>query len=92
MDKKKLFCSSCRHSRYVLVKGERKLHCDVLEAFGQRPNLPTDCRNAEDCLEYDRERWRDSLTDRRDYLRKMRKCKIPLFLEKEGVLRREKLA
>ena len=91
MDKKKLFCSSCRHSKYVVENGMRKLYCPQREAFGLRPYIATDCTDAEECLDFDPERWRESLTTRSAYLQAMSKCEIPLDEERTGLLSQEKL-
>lgn len=90
-NKMKRYCSCCCHSKYVIIAGERKLRCEHLAAFGQRPYLPTNCQDAEECLAYDAEDWHKNLTDRRDYLAKMRRCGVPLFEERFGVLKRETL-
>ena len=86
-----LYCSQCKFSKYVTIRDQKKLFCQQREAFGQTPYLPTDCTNAETCLEFQPERWRENLTTRSDYISKMKKCKIPLFAESLGRLRREKL-
>ena len=86
-----LFCSQCKFSRYVMLRGQKKLFCHQRVAFGLSPYIPTDCTNAETCLEYQQERWRENLTTRTDYVHKMQKCGIPLFLEKQGRLARIQL-
>ena len=87
MSDKKIFCSMCKHSRYVLNgRGETWLSCDQREAFGQRPLIPKDCRDAEECLAFDPERWRDSLTTRSSYKSTMCRCKIPLEEAADGIL------
>ena len=86
-----LYCSQCKFSAYVTIHDQKRLFCQQRKAFGQTPYLPTDCTNAESCLEFRPERWRDNLTTRKDYVSKMKKCKIPLFTESLGRLRREKL-
>ena len=88
---KKKFCSSCRHSKYVVANGIRKLYCPQREAFGMRPYIPTDCTDAEECLDFDPERWRNALTTRPAYLQAMTKCEIPLSEESQVVLANEHL-
>ena len=89
---KKVYCSSCRHSKYVQDPQKlKRLYCELRRSFGQSPFLPKDSRAAEDCLEYAPERLRDSLTTRESYLTSMRKCKVPLSEEKGGVLKDVKL-
>ena len=88
---KKKFCSTCRHSKYVVTGGIRKLLCKQREAFGQRPYLATECTHAEECLDYDPENWRANLTTRNNYSHMMKKCQIPLEEEQNGVLAQETL-
>ena len=85
------YCSSCKHSKYVLANGIRKLLCKQREALGQKPYIDTDCTDAEVCLDYDPEHWRDALTTRSAYLQAMTKCGIPLSEERKGLLAKEKL-
>ena len=91
MEKKRKYCSSCKHSKYVQANGIRKLLCKQREAFGQRPYVETDCTDAEECLDYDPERWRENLTTRSGYSHIMKKCGVPLEEEKKGVLAQETL-
>ena len=59
---KKRYCSSCRHSKYVRYSGcATVLKCDLDEALGINHTLPTDCTQAEVCLEYDPERAENAL-------------------------------
>ena len=88
---KRKFCSSCRHSKYVLANGIRKLLCKQREAFGQKPYIDTDCTDAEECLDYDPECLHAALTTRPAYLLAMSKCNIPLSEERPGLLANEKL-
>ena len=84
---KRTYCSSCKHSKYVLDgNGQKRLYCELRRSWGQKPFLPTTCTQAEDCLEYVRERWRDSLTCRSSYKATMSKCGIPLDEEYDGLL------
>ena len=88
MENKKKYCSSCKHSKYETNgKGEKMLVCALRHALHMTPFLPTNCRAAEECLEYNPERWQDSLTNRHNYVCTMSKCGIPLREEKGGVLR-----
>ena len=81
------YCSSCKHSKYEQDGlGRRYLHCAQREAFGQKPRMPTDSRDAEECLDYVPERMRDALSTRHKYSQMMRDCGIPLSEEKGGVL------
>ena len=84
---KKKYCSTCRHSKYVLANNIRRLLCRQREAFGQNPYIDTNCTDAEECLDYDPERWRDSLSSRHQYSQRMRDCGISLEEEKGGVLK-----
>ena len=88
---KKKYCSTCRHSKYVLANNIRRLLCNQRSAFGQTPYIDTDCTDAEVCLDYDPEHWRDALTTRSAYLQAMTKCGIPLSEERKGLLAKEKL-
>ena len=82
-----MFCSSCKHSRYVQDgENKKRLYCELRRSWGQKPFLPTDCTDAEDCLEYDKERWRDSLTSRSGYKTAMSKMGIPMAEADEGLL------
>ena len=85
------FCSTCRHSKYMVANGIRKLLCKQREAFGLNPYINTDCTDAEFCLDYDPENWRDNLTTRSGFLQAMTKCDIPLSEEKKGILSNEHL-
>ena len=59
---KRVFCSSCKHSRYVKhTDCAKALKCELDRALGIYETLPTDCRRAEDCLEYDPERAENAL-------------------------------
>ena len=88
---KKKYCSTCRHSKYVLANNIRRLLCRQREAFGQKPYIDTDCTDAEVCLDYDPEQLRAALTTRPAYLQAMTKCSIPLSEERQGLLAKEKL-
>jgi len=88
---KKRYCSTCRHSKYVLANGTRKLLCHQRQAFGQNPYIDTACTDAEVCLDYDPEQLRAALTTRPAYLQAMSKCGIPLIEEKYGLLANEHL-
>ena len=88
---KKKYCSTCRHSKYVLANNIRRLLCRQREAFGQNPYIDTDCTDAEVCLDYDPEQLRAALTTRPAYLQAMTKCDIPLSDERHGLLAHEKL-
>ena len=88
---KKKYCSTCRHSKYVLANNIRRLLCRQREAFGQKPYIDTDCTDAEVCLDYDPEHLRAALTTRPAYLQAMTKCGIPLSEERQGLLAKEKL-
>ena len=88
---KKKYCSTCRHSKYVLANNIRRLLCRQREAFGQNPYIDTDCTDAEVCLDYDPERLQAALTTRPAYLQAMTKCGIPLSEERQGLLAKEKL-
>ena len=90
-EKKRKYCSSCRHSRYVQANGIRKLLCRQREAFGQNPYIDTDCTDAEVCLDYDPEQLHSALTTRPAFLQAMTKCGIPLIEEKYGLLANEHL-
>ena len=82
---KKVYCSSCRHSKYVQDPQKlKRLYCELRRSFGQSPFLPKDCRAAEDCLEYAPERWQESLSSRHQYSQRMRDCGISLEEEKGG--------
>ena len=85
------YCSSCRHSKYMLKNGIKKLLCRQRVAFGQKPYIDTDCTDAEECLDFDPERMKDNLNSRINYLHAMKECKIPLSEEKNGVLVQETL-
>lgn len=85
------FCSTCKHSKYVTMRAVRKLLCRQREAFGLNPYINTDCTDAEECLDFDPENWRDDLTTRPNYAHIMKKCGIPLEDEKKGVLALETL-
>ena len=85
---KRVYCSSCKHSKYEQDGfGRQYLRCYQREAFGQRSRIPKDCTDAEECLDYDPERWRDSLSSRHQYSQRMRDCGISLEEEKGGVLK-----
>lgn len=59
---KKRYCSSCKHSKYVQYTGCGKaLKCELDEALGICHTLPTDCTQAEVCLEFDPERAENAL-------------------------------
>lgn len=88
----KAYCSACKHSKYITANGKKQLYCRQREAWGQKPYLPTDATDAEECLDYDPENWRDALTDRSNYVHAMKKCGIPLSEEQNGLLSRETLA
>ena len=90
-EKKRKYCSSCRHSKYVLANNIRRLLCRQRSAFGQNPYIDTDCTDAEECLDYDPEQWRAALTTRPAFLQAMTKCGIPLSEERSGLLAQEKL-
>ena len=90
MEKKK-YCSSCRHAKYVVTAYKKKLLCKQREAFGLKPYMDVNATNAEDCLDYDPERWRDALTNRSGFSHMMKKCGIPLEEEKNGILAQETL-
>ena len=81
-----LFCSQCRFSQYVTHSGNKTLWCSVHRKF-----FPTDSTNAETCDSFLKEFWANNLTTRKDYVRKMKKCGIPLFVERVGVLNWVKL-
>ena len=81
-----LFCSQCKFSQYVTYSGKKTLWCSVHRKF-----FPTDVTHAESCSSFSYEYWRYNLTTRRDYIHKMKKCGIPLFLEKLGKLADVKL-
>ena len=86
------YCSSCKHSKYVLdEKKIKRLFCAQRQAFGQRALLDTDCTDAEVCLDYDPERWQDALTSRKNYREAMSRAGIPIEEEAEGVLSEERL-
>ena len=85
-NEKRLFCSRCKHSTYVLDHKEKKLRCEVLSSKGKLSFLPTDSDLAEECGSFARERWRDNLTTRADYEGKMRRCGVPLSEEENGAL------
>ena len=89
---KRTCCRTCKHSKYVVVNFRKMLRCKQREAWGQKPYLPTDATDAEECLDYDPENWRDALTDRSNYVHAMKKCGIPLSEEQNGLLSRETLA
>ena len=90
--KRKKYCSSCRHSKYVLdEKKIKRLFCAQRKAFGQRALLDTDCTDAEVCLEYDPERMRDALTSRKNYREAMSRAGIAMEEEAEGILSDERL-
>ena len=89
---KKRYCSSCKHSKYVLANGIKKLLCKQRSAFGQNPYIDTVCTDAEVCLDYDPENWRSDLTTRSGYSHMMKKCNIPLEEEEKGILSSETLA
>ena len=89
---KKKFCSSCKHSKYVLdEKKIKRLFCAQRQAFGQRALISTDCTDAEVCLDYDPERWQDALTSRKNYREAMSRAGIPIEEEAKGVLSEERL-
>ena len=77
MEEKRTFCSSCKHSRYVLKEsGKKYLLCELRKAFGQNSLLPTDSTLAEDCLEYKPERKEDAMLDEKSYIQALRHCRI----------------
>jgi len=80
------FCSSCSHSKYVLVKGQKKLFCEQRLAFGMSGYMPADATDAEECLDFDPARRRDALTTRHAYQQAMKDCGIPLEDENNGLL------
>ena len=87
MKKGVMYCSSCRYSKYALDGlGRLFLRCEQRVAFGLKGRLPTDCTDAEECLDYVPERMRDALSTRHKYSQMMRDCGIPLSEEKGGVL------
>ena len=84
---KRTYCSSCKHSKYVQDGfGRQYLRCYQREAFGQRSRIPKDCTDAEECLDYDPERWRDSLTSRSGYKTAMSKMGISMAEADQGLL------
>ena len=86
------YCSSCKHSKYEQDgAGRRFLHCYQREALGMKTRIPTDCTDAEECLDYAPERRKDALSSRHQYSQIMRTCGIPLSEEKGGVLAHEHL-
>ena len=89
--RKKQYCSRCRHSKYVLKNGIKKLLCRQRVAFGQKPYIDTDCTDAEECLDYDPENLRSALTTRKNYREAMSRAGIPLEEEADGILRDERL-
>ena len=89
---KRKFCSTCRHSKYVLANNIRKLLCKQRQAFGQNPFIDTACTDAEVCLDYAPENWHSNLTTRSGYSHMMKKCGIPLEEEEKGILSSETLA
>ena len=91
MKTKRKYCSTCRHSKYVVTNNQKRLHCKQREAFGLKPYMDVNATNAEDCLDYDPERIRDSLTSRSAFLQAMKKCDIPLSEEQNGILAQVKL-
>ena len=89
---KRKYCSTCRHSKYVLDdKQKRRLHCNQRQAFGQSPYIDTDCTDAEECLDYDPENLRSALTTRKNYREAMSRAGIPLEEEADGILCDERL-
>lgn len=76
-----LYCSQCKFSQYVTYKGEKCLFCSKLQT-----HFLTSSTVAERCKRFQSEFWQNNLTSRKDYVRKMRHCGIPLFLEKHGFL------
>ena len=91
MKNKPKYCSSCRHSKYVVTNNQKRLHCKQREAFGVKPYMDVQATNAEDCLDYYPERIRDALTTRSAFLQAMKKCDIPLSEEQNGILAQVKL-
>ena len=90
--KRRRYCSTCRHSKYVLDDKQRKrLHCNQRQAFGQNPYIDTACTDAEVCLEYDPEHLRDALTTRKNYREAMSRAGIPIEEEADGILCDERL-
>ena len=83
---KKNYCRRCKHSKYVVLKGEKKLFCQQRLAFGMSGYMPPDASDAEECLDFDPEQWQDALTTRHAYQQAMKDCGIPLEDEKKGVL------
>ena len=90
---KKIYCRSCKHSKYDRSRktGRTFLRCELYEALGLRQTLPTNSREAEECLEYDPERIRNALTTRSTYTHTMKECGIPIEEENNGLLRDETL-
>ena len=83
---RKNYCRKCKHSKYVMRKGVKQLFCEQRLAFGMSGYMPADATDAEECLDYDPEYWRDALTSRHAYQQAMKDCGIPLEDEKEGIL------
>ena len=65
---KHVYCSSCKHSKYEQDgAGRRFLHCYQREALGMKTRIPTDCTDAEECLDYMPERRSDAIRDERSF-------------------------
>ncbi len=83
----KIFCSQCRHSRYVEVTGlGKRLHCALDNALNIRNTLPTNSTRATDCLEFNPESVHDALKNRASYRVVMRKCGININDEQNGII------
>lgn len=85
----KLFCSACKHSKYITANGKKQLYCRQREAFGVKPYLPTDATDANECLDFDPEQLRDAFRDNHTYTIQMSKCHLTQKDAAKGLLARD---
>ena len=81
------YCSSCRHSKYILIGDIRRLLCKQRSAFGQNPYIDTACTDAEVCLDYDPERQADNYKSVSRYEADLHKCGLTFKDARRGVLK-----
>ena len=85
----KLFCSACKHSKYITANGKKQLYCRQREAFGVKPYLPTDATDASECLDFDPERRVDAYKSAERYKSDLHKCGLGLDDARRGRLSTE---
>ena len=57
--KKRKYCSSCRHSKYVIRDGTLRLQCECCQVVEAPRFLTTNCTYALDCKLFNPERKED---------------------------------